>query len=82
MKAIAWEEALGKPAREFSFDDGFKLDSDCSIIEEDNWSPIANGGAKVTLENRVSPLKPQLTQKFPSTKDTNLLGGVFPATST
>jgi len=56
---MPWEDAIGKPCLSFSFDENFKLDSDMSqgMIDNENWSPIMMGGAPVSIENRVSPLK-------------------------
>ena len=75
---MPWEDALGKPCLSFSFDENFKLDSDMSqgVIDiNENWSPIMNGGAPVSLENRVSPLKGRFSQQ--SKDEAGLLGGVF-----
>ena len=64
MKIIKCEDALGEPFRSFSFDENFALESDmsnrnngCGAGIDENWSPVAMAGAKVTLESRVSPLK-------------------------
>ena len=60
VKAIPWEDALGKPAQSFSFDEYFNLDGDQDLgAIDENWSPVAMGSAAITLENRVSPLKIQ-----------------------
>lgn len=76
IKAVRCEDALGKPCNSFSFDEHFRLDSDLSDgAIDDNWSPVAMGEAKVTLENRVSPLK---SYYMNGRQDSQLLGGLHP----
>ena len=76
---MAWEDALGRPCLSFSFDESFKLDSDQSQAEiDENFSPITNGCAPISFENRVSPLKIAKNHKITSPKDSSLLGGIFP----
>ena len=70
------EAALAKPCKSFSFDDNFALDSDASndvAVIDENWSPVAMGAAKVTLDSRVSPLKQR--------NESHLLGGLHPVQS-
>lgn len=78
VKAVPCEDALGKPYRSFSLDEHFALDSvrksqpGAAHGLDDNWSPVAMGKAGVSLENRVSPLKPRV--------ESQLLGGLHPVT--
>lgn len=60
---------MGRPCGQYSFDYDFKLDSSFSQSGiDENWSPIFNGKAPISIDNRVSPVK----------APTGLLGGVFP----
>jgi len=86
VKVIKCEDALGEPCRSFSFDDDFRLDSDMSNgAIDDNWSPVAMGATKITLESRVSPLKLYETSNAANSKfntpQSQLLGGLYPVKS-